>query len=147
MQRSFAVISTVSKEQQRRCYAIVGEAPGYRGCALTGIPFTDKVQLKHLENYVLRDWAHSEQYWQHGRTPSLCGMAGTAGISHHPAPMECVSFPSLSRGEEGIPPDSDTKRTEKGTVVSGGIEVHLHDRRFPGTCPREKGEKDAGVAQ
>ena len=41
---------------------LIGEAPGYRGCALTGIPFTDEAQLKCPENnYALGDWKRSNK--------------------------------------------------------------------------------------
>ena len=36
---------------------LIGEATGCRGCALTGIPFTDEVQLKNSDNiYALGTW-------------------------------------------------------------------------------------------
>ena len=39
----------------------IGEAPSHRGCLLTGIPFTDEIQLKCCENnYALGDWEGKE---------------------------------------------------------------------------------------
>ena len=39
----------------------IGEAPSHRGCLLTGIPFTDEIQLKCCENnYALGDWKGKE---------------------------------------------------------------------------------------
>lgn len=41
---------------------LIGEAPGYRGCALTGIPFTDEAQLKLPENYyALGAWQRPDE--------------------------------------------------------------------------------------
>lgn len=44
-------------QREKAGIMLIGEAPGYKGCALTGIPFTDPRQLCNPDNeFVLGTW-------------------------------------------------------------------------------------------
>lgn len=71
---------------------LVGEAPGYRGCAITGIPFTDEVQLKLPENfYALGSWMRPESM---GNTAERSASIVWEKLrEHHIVPLIWNAFP------------------------------------------------------
>lgn len=71
---------------------LIGEAPGYRGCAITGVPFTDEVQLKSPDNYyALGTWARSVNM---GNTAERTATMMWQKIrEHHIIPLLWNAFP------------------------------------------------------
>lgn len=112
---------------------LVGEAPGYRGCKLTGIPFTDGIQLKNeLNSFALGDvtkYVIREQIKENSATIIWEALRTT---ENHMVPLLWNSFPFHPYGEKG----EQTNRNPESDEIAWGreqieklIEIFQIDRR------------------
>lgn len=71
---------------------LIGEAPGYRGCALTGIPFTDEAQLRCPQNnYAIGAWPRHKET---GKTSERSASAMWSQMrKYHITPLMWNVFP------------------------------------------------------
>lgn len=98
----------------------IGEAPSHRGCLLTGIPFTDEIQLRCCcNNYALGNWERKEAKLYEKRTMVELSASKVWAMmrEYQIVPLLWNAFP-FHPFKEG---NKDSNRTPKSSELRKGL--------------------------
>ena len=129
--------------QQQPKLLLVGEAPGYRGCRLTGIPFTSPHILTQLTNsFGQKTTFQAVAEWPEvSREASATIVWRTIG-GWQPLPLLWNIFP-FHPHQPGHPQSNRTPKTSE--IAAGRPFLHHLRQLFPGVNIVAVGQKAAGA--
>ncbi|MEZ4594379.1 MAG: uracil-DNA glycosylase [Chloroflexota bacterium] len=130
-------------QQQPPRLLLLGEAPGYRGCRLTGIPFTSPQILTQLNSFLgqTASFQPGDDWPEIVREASASVVWGAIG-SWQPLPLLWNVFP-FHPHQPGNPQSNRTPKTSE--IVAGRPFLHHLLHLFPEAKIVAVGQKAAGA--
>ena len=128
--------------QQQPKYLLVGEAPGYRGCRLTGIPFTSPHHLHTLATHLPTEYTkfHHPAEWPDIQREASATIVWRSIGGWEPLPLLWNIFPFHPHQ----PDQPQSNRTPKASeIVLGRPFLHQLCQLFPQTAVVAVGQKAA----
>lgn len=88
--------------KNRPTYMLVGEAPGYKGCGVTGIPFTDENEMKNNLGVAENGYCFVDERNPQKETSACIIWQAIREKKDVPVPLMWNTYPFHPYGREGV---------------------------------------------
>lgn len=88
--------------KNRPTYMLVGEAPGYKGCGVTGIPFTDENEMKNNLGVAQDGYCFVDESNPQKETSACIIWQAIREKKDAPVPLMWNAYPFHPYGREGV---------------------------------------------